>query len=135
MEGKDMLIRLRTLNRKIPQAMWKMEQAKSNAEPQSPVIDGMPHGQGGFHSKTESGAIKLAELEEMYIALLAERANLIEVVGTAIDKLEKPEERAVMRMRYCRGMSQTDIGDALYRCDRQIRRYLQTAERKVLKYL
>lgn len=133
--GMEILNRLRTLNKKIPKQLFKIEMAKSNAEPKSPVIDGMPHEIGGFHSKTESGAIKLQELQDMYIELLAERQELVQKVDTAVEKMKEPEERAILRMRYIRAMSLEDIGDVLYRCERQTRRYLRKAEEHVIEYL
>ncbi len=133
--GMEMLNRLRTLNKKIPAQLFKIEVAKSNAEPKSPVIDGMPHEMGGFHSKTESGAIRLQELQDMYIELLAERQQLVERLDKAVEQMKEPEERAILRMRYIRAMSIEDIGDVLYRCERQIRRYLRKAEEHVIEYL
>ena len=103
------LYRMRQLmNRKTVSILWQIEQEQAKATKVTTVITGMPRG-GGQHDQVSSGAIKLAELKEVYSELITELETMRNELAPLIDTLDNIELRAAMRLRYLKGYKPEQI--------------------------
>ena len=85
------LYRMRQLmNRKTVSILWQIEQEQAKATKVTTVITGMPRG-GGQHDQVSSGAIKLAELKEVYSELISELETMRNELAPLIDTLDNIE--------------------------------------------
>ena len=99
------MVNLAEMYRNIQQAegiLEEIEKARLAATRSTALPDGLPHTQG-TSSKVETGAVKIAMLEEQHAALLEqirqEKAELSEM----IDTLEDIDEKGILRLRYLNG--------------------------------
>ena len=100
------------MNRKTVSILWQIEQEQAKATKVTTVITGMPRG-GGQHDQVSSGAIKLAELKEVYSELISELETMRNELAPLIDTLDNIELRAAMRLRYLKGYKPEQIADAI----------------------
>lgn len=126
------LYRMRQLIRQTVKVQWRIEREEAKATKITTTITGMPHGSGN-RSKIEDGAIKVAELKDAYDEVNAELTAMRQELSPLIDTLDNVNDRAVMRLRYIKGYSPEDIGEAIYRTDRSIYYYLSRAEEQIAK--
>lgn len=127
------LYRMRQLmNRKTVSILWQIEQEQAKATKVTTVLTGMPRG-GGQHDQVSSGAIKLAELKEVYSELITELETMRNELAPLIDTLDNIELRAAMRLRYLKGYKPEQIADAICLADRTIYRYLVKAENELCR--
>ena len=121
------LYRMRMLMRQTLKVQWKIEQERAKATKITTVITGMPHG-GAGHDQVADGAISITEITAAYAEVLHELEMMRYELEPLISTLDKPDDRAVMRLRYIQGFSPEDIADAIHRTDRSIYYYLSRAE-------
>lgn len=121
------LYRMRMLMRYTIKARWKVEKEIARATKTTTIITGMPHG-GAGHDQVADGAIKIDEVKAAYRETLGELEQMQRELDPLIDKLENPDDRAVMRLRYIECYSPEDIAEAIYRTDRSVYYYLSRAE-------
>ena len=121
------LYRMRQLMRYTIKARWKVEKEMARATKITSVLTGMPHG-GAGHDQVAEGAIKIDEVKAAYRETLGELEQMQRELDPLIDNLDKPDDRAVMRLRYIECYSPEDIAEAIYRTDRSVYYYLSRAE-------
>ena len=121
------LYRMRQLMRYTIKARWKVEKEIARATKITAVLTGMPHG-GAGHDQVAEGAIKIDEVKAAYRETLGELEQMQRELDPLIDNLDKPDDRAVMRLRYIECYSPEDIAEAIYRTDRSVYYYLSRAE-------
>lgn len=71
----------------------------------SPQFSFTPKGPHSGGSPVEKQVVRFVEVEGLYKAKLAEKLARLVVMEQAIDSLEEPAERLVMRLRYLEGRS------------------------------
>ena len=125
------LYRMRQLIRQTVKVQWKLEQEEARATKITIAMTGMPRG-GAAHNQVEEGAIKLAELKDVYGEVITELENMRTELEPLISTLENADSRAVMRLRYIKGFSPEDIAEAIHRTDRSIYYYLSSAENELV---
>ena len=113
------LYQMRQLMRQTLKVQWKIEQEEAKATKITTVITGMPHG-GGGHDQVADGAINITEIKAAYREVLGELERMRNELDPLIDDLDNPDDRAVMRLRYIKGVSPEDIAEAIHRTDRSI---------------
>ena len=121
------LYRMRQLMRYTINARWKVEKEIARATKITAVLTGMPHG-GAGHDQVAEGAIKIDEVKAAYRETLGELEQMQRELDPLIDNLDKPDDRAVMRLRYIECYSPEDIAEAIHRTDRSVYYYLSRAE-------
>ena len=121
------LYRMRQLMRYTIKARWKVEKEIARATKITAVLTGMPHG-GAGHDQVAEGAIKIDEVKAAYRETLGELEQMQRELDPLIDNLDKPDDRAVMRLRYIECYSPEDIAEAIHRTDRSVYYYLSRAE-------
>lgn len=121
------LYRMRQLMRYTIKARWKVEKEIARATKNTAVLTGMPHG-GAGHDQVAEGAIKIDEVKAAYRETLGELEQMQRELDPLIDNLDKPDDRAVMRLRYIECYSPEDIAEAIHRTDRSVYYYLSRAE-------
>ena len=77
--------------------------------PRSPNLSGMPSGGSTPGSLVEEAAIKHAELLERYQRKVAEWISSLVEIENAIERLEDPKERAVLRLYYAQGLTWEEV--------------------------
>lgn len=77
--------------------------------PRSPNLSGMPRGGSTPGSLVEEAAIKHAELLERYQRKVTEWISSLVEIENAIEKLEDPKERAVLRLYYAQGLTWEEV--------------------------
>lgn len=95
-------------------------------------ITGMPHG-GGNHSQVEDGAIEIVEVDAAYAEVYRDLSAMRGELKPLIDKLDNPDDIAVMRYRYMDGVPLSDIPDMMHLSDRAMFYHLSNAERTLAK--
>lgn len=99
--------------RQLRSYMSSLERAlDSVSSPQFSVTPKGPHSGG---SPIEKQVIRFIEIQELYKAKLAEKLAVLASVEQAIDSLEAPAERLVMRLRYLEGRSWASVCSLLQR--------------------
>jgi DNA-directed RNA polymerase specialized sigma24 family protein len=126
------LYRMRQLIRQTVKVQWKLEQEEARATKITTVLTGMPRG-GGGHDQVADGAIKLAELKEAYKETIGELERMRTELDPLISKLERGDDRAIMRLRYIKGFSPEDIAEAIGRTDRFVYYRLSDSENELSK--
>lgn len=126
------LYRMRQLIRQTVKVQWRIEREEAKATKITTTLTGMPRGSGN-HSKIEDGAIKITELKGAYEEVMTELTAMRKELSPLIDTLDNADDRAVMRLRYIKGFSPEDIGEAIHRTDRSIYYYLSRAEEQIAK--
>lgn len=126
------LYRMRMLIRHMVKVQWKLEQEQARATKITTAITGMPRG-GSQRDKVQDGAIKLTELKDVYSGVISELEQMRIELDPLIDTLDNADDRAVMRLRYIKGFSPEDIGEAIHRTDRSIYYYLSRAENQLVR--
>jgi len=121
------LFRMRQLMRYTIKARWKVEKEMARATKMTAIITGMPHG-GAGHDQVADGAVQIDEVKRAYRETLAELECMQGELDPLIDKLDNPDDRAVMRLRYIECYSPEDIAEAIHRTDRSVYYYLSRAE-------
>lgn len=121
------LYRMRQLMRDTIKVRWRVEKEMARATKVTTVLTGMPRG-GSGHDQVSEGAIKVDEVKAAYREVLEELEQMQRELDPLIDKLENPDDRAVMRLRYIEGYSPEDIAEAIHRTDRSVYYYLSRAE-------
>ena len=121
------LYRMRQLMRYTIKARWKVEKEMARATKITATITGMPGG-GERHDQVSDGAIKVDEVKQAYRETLGELEQMQRELDPLIDRLENPDDRAVMRLRYIECYSPEDIAEAIHRTDRSVYYYLSRAE-------
>lgn len=121
------LYRMRVLQRYTIKARWKVEKEMARATKITTVLTGMPRG-GGGHDQVADGAIKVDEVKAAYREVLGELEQMQRELDPLIDKLENPDDRAVMRLRYIECYSPEDIAEAIHRTSRSVYYYISRAE-------
>lgn len=121
------LFRMRQLMRYTIKARWKVEKEMARATKMTAIITGMPHG-GAGHDQVADGAVQIDEVKRAYRETLAELECMQWELDPLIDKLDNPDDRAVMRLRYIECYSPEDIAEAIHRTDRSVYYYLSRAE-------
>ena len=121
------LYRMRQLMRDTIKVRWRVEKEMARATKVTTVLTGMPRG-GSGHDQVSEGAIKIDEVKAAYREVLEELEQMQRELDPLIDKLENPDDRAVMRLRYIEGYSPEDIAEAIHRTDRSVYYYLSRAE-------
>ena len=122
------LRRMRYLMNKIPQQVFRIEQAKSDAMKITQTLSDMPHG-SGVHSKVEDGYDRIEQAVDAYEKVLGELGVMRKELEPYIEMLTDPNERAAITLRYMHGMKAREIADMIYKCERQVHRYLQDGEK------
>lgn len=102
-------------------------------------MSGMPGGGGDRHS-LEQAYILLAEEREAELAAIREEMRRYHEVEDVISSLQKPEHRAVLRLRYLRGLKWDSVQremerDHLFFCDRHAYRLRDDALEAVERVL
>lgn len=77
--------------------------------PRSQRLDGMPRGGSAPGSEVEEAAIKHAELLERYRRKVAELSAALIEVENAIEVLEDPTERTLIRLYYAQGLTWEEV--------------------------
>ena len=71
----------------------------------SPQFSFTPKGPHSGGSPVEKQVVRFLDVQELYKAKLAEKLSQLASVEQAIDSLDSPAERLVMRLRYLEGRS------------------------------
>ena len=123
--------RMRWLIRRLPKLQWDIARKQATATKVTTVITGMPR--GGGENRQEDAVIRLAIARDAYREALDELEAMREQLSPMIDRLEDPDEKAAMRMRYLHGLSPEEIAETIHRTDRSVYIYLSRAERKITR--
>ena len=75
----------------------------------SPQFSFTPRGPHSGGSPVERQVVRFLDVQELYKAKLAEKLVRLAVVEQAIDSLDAPAERLVMRLRYLEGRSWASV--------------------------
>jgi len=123
--------RMRWLIRRLPKLQWDIARKQATATKVTTVITGMPR--GGGENRQEDAMIMLAIARDAYREAIEELEAMREQLSPKIDRLEDPDEKAAMRMRYLHGLSPEEIAQTIHRTDRSVYVYLNRAERRIIR--
>ena len=84
----------------------------ASRSPALPVLDGMPHS-GFVEDRMAIAVARQIELENIILENLRKEAAEVAAIEEAIQLLEDPGEREVLRLRYIEGLGWLDICAAL----------------------
>lgn len=99
--------------RQLRSYMTSLERALDSIS--SPQYSFTPKGPHSGGSPVEKQVVRFVEVQDLYKAKLAEKLAQLAVVEQAIDSLEAPAERLVMRLRYLEGRSWVSVCALLQR--------------------
>lgn len=122
--------KMRFLINRLPHIEWDIEQEEAKATKITTSLTGMPRGSGN-HSQVEDGAIRLATLREVYGESLMELHEMRKELESYITRLEDPDERASMRLRYIKGYNVQVITKSIHCAEKTVYNYLKRAEEKI----
>lgn len=120
---------MRRMIRDTERLTLRIRLEESRATRTTGILTGMPGYRSG-QSRVEEGAIRIAELKEVYKETLEELNRMRDILGPIIDGLEDATERAVMRLRYMKGYSAEEIADAVFMTDRMVYYILSRVEKR-----
>ena len=93
--------------RQLRALVAELEAAKYSAP--GPDFSGVPRGTPAPGAAIEKQVIKYLDAVALYRAKVDEKATLLVAIESAIDSLESPTERLIMRLRYIMGRSWTSV--------------------------
>lgn len=126
------LYRMRRMIRETQKLAWKIERERSYAARSAAPLSQIPWGQGN-RSRVEEGAIRIADLKDVYREVLAELEEMRQALDPLIDTLKNADDRAVMRLRYIKGYDPEDVAEAIFRTDRMVYYILSRSEKELIK--
>lgn len=124
------LARMRRLMRETERIIFRIGKARENATRTTGKLSWEPHGTD-ISKPVEIGGVQIADLENAYREVFEELQSMRRTLDPIISRLEDPDERAVMRLRYIHGYKPDDIAEALGMTERMIYYILSKAERKI----
>ena len=127
------LKRMRILINRLPKELWEVEKAMAGATQMTANVTGMPRG-GSSGNPQENRNIAYAEAKEAYREVIQELYDMQTELEPLIEKLEDPDEKAAMRLRYLDGFRPRQIADSIYRTERCVFMYLKRAERRIMDF-
>lgn len=100
-KAKELLQDYRYLNQEIDNEIERLESLEGKITAvSSPSMDGMPKSNNPLFDKMADSITKKIQLESTIKVLMEERDNKMKTIESLIRKLSKPNERAIIRMRY-----------------------------------
>ena len=100
----------RLLNKEIDNEIERLERLQMKAySPSSPNLTGMPKAPSSTFDRLAYAASKIADLEDEISALMRERDQERKDIEELVKLLDKPDERAVIRLRYLDSEEWDDI--------------------------
>ncbi|MGP1348501.1 MAG: DUF1492 domain-containing protein [Stomatobaculum sp.] len=92
----------------------RLDRLRASAEYKSPSFESMPGGGGGEKDKMTNYVAEVIELEKEIGSALQIMEQERKELDHLIRKIQKADERAVIRMKYFDGMGWTDITHVLF---------------------
>ena len=112
---KDLLRRYTAMLRNIDNQYARLDRLAVKIEaPPGPDLTGMPRGQGTPTDRTGMMVARKLELEEQIKESIAEERRENAAIERMIRKLDNPDERAVIRLRYFDRAGWDEIAGALF---------------------
>ena len=89
------------LNREIDLQIERLEQMEAKAgSPSTPNLSGMPKGSSFQHDRMAAAVARIADLRSEIDALIEQRDKEQQALDSLIRRLQSPDKRLVLRLRY-----------------------------------
>ena len=89
------------LNREIDLQIERLEQMEAKAgSPSAPNLSGMPKGSSFQHDRMAAAVARIADLRSEIDALIEQRDKEQQALDSLIRRLQSPDKRLVLRLRY-----------------------------------
>lgn len=124
--------RMLYLMKRIPQAVWGIQLANTQAMGITAVLSDMPKAHS-TNSKIEMGLMAKEKAEQAYMDAINELHELRNLLRPCISNLDNPTYRAALYLRYIMGQHPVAMAEIMHLCTRQVYRVLQAAQDEVNK--
>ena len=116
------------IDRIVPAAEFRVEQAMSKATKCTSVLTGMPRS-GGTGSAMDNSMEVLEMVRGEYDRVKSELDRMRDELAPLIDALDNPNERLAANLRYIKGYRPPAVASCICYSDRQALRILENAEK------
>ncbi len=114
-EIKDRLAAYTAMLRRIDNNIERIERMEATmTSPKAQQLDAMPHSGGPAGDRMADMIARKEELEQKAREAIAEERAEHDALAAMVDQLPKPDESAVVEMRYFDRMSWPDVCEALF---------------------
>ena len=114
-EIKDRLAAYTAMLRRIDNQIERIERMEAAmTSPKAQQLDAMPHSGGPAGDRMADMIARKEELEQKAREAIAEERAEHDALTAMVDQLPKPDESAVIEMRYFDRMSWPDVSEALF---------------------
>ena len=111
MTAKEYLCRGRRLNELIDSNLQELQRLRQLATSITPNYEGEPVSGREMKSKTEEIVVKICSLEEQIQSEIDDYVDVQREIHTAIESVDNPNERLLLRERYINFRSWEDIAE------------------------
>ena len=127
---KSELERMRILMKKIPYRQW-MTQRTDNQTGKHSIIICVSDKDFSFRNVDDTADIVKSFAIGAYNEVLQELVTLQKRLSPLIERLDDPDEKAVMRLRYINGLNPGRIADTVNKTERMVYYDLKKAEQHI----
>ena len=132
---KRRLNAFRDLNKEIRYELDRLERLEEKAtSPSSPVLSGMPRSPGFTNTAIPDKVSKIVELRNEIEELVSFRDSEEVAINTMIGFLVKPEERAVIRIRYLDNEDWEDVLFVLFGAEKDLNDKYEEYKQKMFRW-